>query len=690
MKPKLDLPWALVAAVLAALYFTAMLLGTDGHLSLPLDDAFIFFQYAREAAAGHPFQYNGTDAPSGGVTSVSAMLLYTLGYLGGFRGDAMIPFAFLIGAIGLYLTLSGAHRLGRAAGLENPGWAPLFIALNGPLLWGLFAGMDLPLYVAALVLTLASWAEEARAGSGRTRTIVWGSLCAASRAEGLTFGVLLSVLLLIEARDAAPRRRFSGLIPLAAGVVPSLVLLAFTGHPSPTSLSVKGILGVPGQDIGSWLATATGYFAAAVRGIFLGLESADPGRLQANNGSGIPLYLAPLTLLLTLAGALPGAAAEAAKRRPGPFLLSLLMFAAGLAAAALVVPRTWHWHRYLIPLYAIVLPFAALGLERVLAALSRLAPEAPVTALKKAGLLAYVVLALPGSVYFLLAYAQNSADIHYQQKALALWTRDNLPPGETMAVNDAGALRYYGNRTILDLEGLISPQMTESRRNGSGSLYEALERMPDATRPNWLVVYPNWYDAAFLRPHRLVHQRRIHRQTIAGGNPMNVYQADWSLANSGNAVTAPAVLARVAGLQLADRLDVGDVEDEHRHAYRFRSVEGQYQGLLVIENSAAGAPEVMDGGRGITRDETFLLRGLTAGRDACLVLRSHSAFRVRIAVNGVDAGEWLETGKPGPNWTESVYVIPGSMITAPTAGITVSAAEPHVTAYSAFHYWIYQ
>lgn len=669
-----------------------MLLGTGGHLSLPLDDAFIFFQYARQFASGHPFQYNGGDGPSGGVTSVMTLIVDAVAWLVGFRGDGMIVFALLTGAAGLLLALHSAEKLGRALGMRNPWWPAVFVLMCGPLLWGLHAGMDLPFFVGPLLATIAAWASERGSGPSRRGTLFWGSITAASRPEGLIFGVILASLLFLESlsgRDGRSRLSIASFLPVAAGLLPVVLLLVFTGHPSPSSMKVKGILGTPGMDAGTWIAGALEYFASAVREIFFGMEGEKPSRLQANNGSGVLFYLAPLTLPLFLAGILPGAAAEGEERRPGPHLLALLVLLAGLASASLVVPRTWHWHRYLIPYYVLVLPFAALGLERLLGLLAAAAPGPSRASLERAGFLAYTVLALPGTLYFLIAFAQNSADIYFQQRTLAGWTRSNLPAGAVMAVNDAGALRYYGNHAILDLEGLVSPAFTEPRRHGTSSLYEALERLPEAARPQYLVVYPNWYDAAFLKPHRPIHSARILRQTIAGGNPMNVYEADWSSAGSGDLPSSPELLGSVAGLTLADRLDVADLADEAAHGYRFTSLEGQYQGLLESQ-PADGGGAVMDGGRAISGTERFRVSHLTPGRDLVLVMRSRSGFRVRVLAGGTEAGEWLEPGRGGPNWTESSFTVPGSLIRSPVIEVRVEVAEPHLTGYSVFHYWFYQ
>src|ERR1700690_1366144 len=60
--------------------------GMAGGPVLPLDDAYIPFQYARVLADGHPFQYNPDQPPTSGATSLLYPVILAAVYKLGFTG----------------------------------------------------------------------------------------------------------------------------------------------------------------------------------------------------------------------------------------------------------------------------------------------------------------------------------------------------------------------------------------------------------------------------------------------------------------------------------------------------------------------------------------------------------------------------------------------------------------------------
>ncbi len=57
------------------------------------------------------------------------------------------------------------------------------------------------------------------------------------------------------------------------------------------------------------------------------------------------------------------------------------------------------------------------------------------------------------------AYALDVAIINTEMVSAAKWIAGNTPDDALIAAHDIGALGYYGERDVLDLAGLISPDV---------------------------------------------------------------------------------------------------------------------------------------------------------------------------------------------------------------------------------------
>ncbi|MYI63199.1 MAG: hypothetical protein F4105_16405, partial [Gemmatimonadetes bacterium] len=96
--------WAILwgLALLWLLVFVAsMLYHTGGRLALPLDDSFIYFQYARQAAQGHFLEYNTGAEPTAGATSLLYTLLLVPGFWLGLDGMGIAIYSLVLGGVWL-------------------------------------------------------------------------------------------------------------------------------------------------------------------------------------------------------------------------------------------------------------------------------------------------------------------------------------------------------------------------------------------------------------------------------------------------------------------------------------------------------------------------------------------------------------------------------------------------------------
>jgi hypothetical protein len=143
-----------------------MLYYTRGHVSAPLDDTLIYFQYAKQAAHGEIMRYQDGDPRTTGATGFAYPLVLALGYLAGFRGNGLFVFALGFNIIMLLVTVAMTFMLARHMMDERAAWlAAAFVAINGWLGWTFLAMMETGLHTVFLLALLYCYAR-AREGRG--------------------------------------------------------------------------------------------------------------------------------------------------------------------------------------------------------------------------------------------------------------------------------------------------------------------------------------------------------------------------------------------------------------------------------------------------------------------------------------------------------------------------------------------
>ena len=85
-------------------------------------------------------------------------------------------------------------------------------------------------------------------------------------------------------------------------------------------------------------------------------------------------------------------------------------------------------------------------------------------------------------------YSQDVAIIESEMVDTARWVAANTSPNSLIAAHDIGALGYFGDRKIVDLAGLISPDVIHFIRDES-----QLKAYLDQRNVRFLMTFPDWY-----------------------------------------------------------------------------------------------------------------------------------------------------------------------------------------------------
>jgi hypothetical protein len=663
-----------------------------GGMALPLDDSFIYLQYGRAIAEGHPFVYSAGNDATTGATSLWYPLLLVPPHLFGAGPSFAIAWVFGLGVLGYFLLAILGWRLASALGGWPAGLLACALLLASPhVLWGALSGMEIVFYAAVLLAATHAYLRERV--DARFRTFPWWALLlAGARPEGAVLCGIFSLLVVRDAwragaRDGTRRSPLPAALVLAAAALPFVVNLAVSGAFESTSSQAKSILAEPYAD------TRLAYLFGLPR-IWLEVAKTYLSFLLPARPPGVGVVLHPAFGIVSIAGlaifVIAGRLAPA--RWPATGTLMALL-GAGVLVSALPVHWWVHYDRYLQGLFPLLLVTVAAGWGRLAALLPVRAPRAAAIA---AGL---VVFAIPAGIAvprlfpeqhdMVILYGYNCQNILHQQVALGRWIDQNLPPDAVVGLNDAGALAYYGRRATVDLVGLTSAGYARVYRSGLGCLFEHLRRQPASRIPTYFVVYPEWFpywpESGIFGPEAF--RAHLGFNTICGGTDMVVYPATW--VDAAPTDLPPSEGGALAGLELVDTLDHAWLEDERRHAWQSepeaKDVLRRYPYADRMNRPATDAGRIVRGG------ERFRIRALP-GRDLTIVMRTDAWYpsRLRVMVDGADAGVW-SIARAESVWVEPRFTIAGRLVARDAPEIRIQRASTSGEEnYAPFRYWFYQ
>lgn len=119
------------------------------------------------------------------------------------------------------------------------------------------------------------------------------------------------------------------------------------------------------------------------------------------------------------------------------------------------------------------------------------------------------------------AYQVDTAIIQEEMVNPSIWISKNTPPDALVAAHDIGALGYFGDREILDLAGLISPEVIPMIRDES-RLADYLEERS----VHYLMTFPDWY-SDLPQLGTVVYESGGQTAREMGASNMMIYQLNF-------------------------------------------------------------------------------------------------------------------------------------------------------------------
>jgi arabinofuranosyltransferase len=488
----------LLALVVLAYFLQNKLAITGGQWGVPLDDAWIHYQFARNISQGFGFSYNPGEPMPGSTAPLWTLLLAGVGLM---TDDFLIPSLLLSAGfllVTVWLTYGFTYWLTRNLFVATV--AALVLLLSGRFLWAGLAGMETTAFAA---LSLAAVWSYSRQGLRPWPAFLF-ALASQMRPEGHALFVLAVADSAVtwwrqtavagaaknpEQSAVVEKWPFIGalLVYTIIGLPYMLFSLSVTGHPLSNTFYAKA----GSQHFFSWRA----------------LRETMALHWQDN----------ALVLLLLPFGIWP---LVRRGRLVAAWLFGLLLL------TPIVVDLIWHHGRYTIPLIPFQIVVAAVGLHW-------LGARWPQRRLVLAPTL--TLLLILAGLWHLPHWARmlghNANEILQVDVAMGHWLAANTPADALIAVDDIGAIVFISQRRVLDLNGLVSPEMWPVIRGEAAGRprNEATARLLSQLQPDYLAVFPVWHweiatNAQVAEPlARFVSDTK----TIIGEQEAIVYRARW-------------------------------------------------------------------------------------------------------------------------------------------------------------------
>lgn len=471
--------WLVAVVALLAVLAYAGPLALQGETGFPLDDAWIHQTYARNLVESGRWAFVPGQSSAGSTAPLWTILLspaYLL-HLPPLIWTMFLGWLCLVWCAWLGMALWRTFWPDMAA---RSIWAGLTIALSWSLLWAAGSGMETLLFSALALQLIVLYSGQFISGRWRPWLLgVVAGLMILARPEGLILLSLAGLGLLLVPGEAGRRVGRTGRFLVASALVlaPYFALnLSFSDRIWPNT-----------------------FYAKQAEYAFLWLESL-PARftqlayfaLGGPAGGGRGMSGPRLLLLPGLLVAAWRALALDWRSRQLLYLVPLLWAAGHVFVYAWRLPVVYQHGRYLMPVLPVIILYGLAGwfwLAGIIGARLSSVRRYPFLAFV-AGRVAGLVFAVLVAVFLLLgrqAYVADVSFINHEMVKVARWLDEHTPATAHIAAHDIGAIGYFTRRPLLDLAGLISPEVAPMLGDEA-----ALTDYVRDSQAEYLVTAPGW------------------------------------------------------------------------------------------------------------------------------------------------------------------------------------------------------
>ena len=443
----------LVIAVVAliAVGFYLLVSASIFRIGFPLDDTWIHLTYARNLAEHGEWAFRLGERSAASTAPLWTVLL-SIGYL---LDLAPYSWTYFLGWV--VLTLLGIQAENKARNLIESykpriPWVGLFFVLAWHLTWSAVSGMETLLHGFIIFVILGELI------SGSRRYLTLGLLAGLSiwvRPDGLTLlgPILFTAFFNENSWSARGQAILKALVGFGALFFLYLLFnLLLSGNPMPNTFYAK-----QAEYKDFWLSKSLGERLIDYL---------------------LPIIASPFIVLVP--GAILWVSKNLRERNWGA--ISGVIWLIGYIGIYFLRLPAYQHGRYIIPAFPMLYLWGMLGMVEFVNSAK---------ANKRIVFLWSVLTGILCLIFGFIAARQNAYDVYWIESEMvttAKWVEENIPPDAILAVHDIGVLGYYVQNPILDLAGLITPDVVPFIRNE-----DQLAEYLNTNSADYLIVFVSDY-----------------------------------------------------------------------------------------------------------------------------------------------------------------------------------------------------
>jgi hypothetical protein len=458
-------------SILSGIFFLVQAKSANGYFCFPLDDSWIHLTFARNLVDFGSFSYYKNQLATSGSTSPAYTFLLTGLYF--FSKNEFI-ISYILGIGFLSLSVFFTFRLQKLHFSSAP-WLAVFSALLVALQPGLnlisVSGMETTMFISLIAISLYNYKKMNKTALGISLgLLLW------CRPDGLILWVAIIADYIIAQKLGELKRKKAGNsisfnelyqpFIIAGGI--ALIYFIF-------NYSLSGSL-LP-NTFRSKLAT----YQHNSRSEFL---TDDVFKYFSSNEYlilFIPFILSSVIIIRDLF-----------KKKHNEFSVYLIFIVGFITIYWWLLPFSSSFGRYLMPVIPSFIILSVYGAKSFLEFLS-----VKIKSINNVNIIgiAYFAATLGFSWYYLMInsdlYSDTCKYYNVRHVYVGKWINNNTPVNSVIATHDIGAIEFYGNRKLIDMVGLVSPEIIDQMKDG---FIAFLNKYLIEKKPDYVIVLKNWFE----------------------------------------------------------------------------------------------------------------------------------------------------------------------------------------------------